>query len=46
MIKKKGSGYVVTDSTGKKVLGKHKTKKEAVKQLAAIEISKMHRGKK
>ena len=40
MIKKKGSGFVVTDKTGKKVLGKHSSRKKAVKQLQAIEISK------
>lgn len=40
MIKKKGNNYIVLDKLGKKVLGKHKTKKEAMKQLQAIEISK------
>jgi hypothetical protein len=45
MIKKKGSQWVVTDSTGKKVLGKHKTKKEAQKQIAAVEISKKKKKK-
>ena len=40
MIKKKGSGFVVTDKTGKKVLGKHSSRKKAVKQLQALEISK------
>lgn len=46
MIKKKGSKYVVTDSTGKKILGTHPSKEKAQKQLAAIEISKHKRGKK
>lgn len=46
MIKKKGSKYVVTDSSGKKKLGAHSTKEEAQKQIAAIEISKKKRKKK
>lgn len=45
MIKKRKSDYVVTDKTGKKVLGKHKSRKEALAQLQAIEISKAKRGK-
>ncbi len=44
-IKKKGSKFVVTDRSGKKVLGTHDTKSEAQKQLAAIEISKKKRDK-
>lgn len=40
MIRKQGNQFVVLDSKGKKVLGKHRTKDEAIKQLAAIEISK------
>lgn len=43
-VKKRGSGYVVTNKSGSKTLGKHSTKKAADKQLAAIEISK-HGGK-
>ena len=39
-IKRHGDSYVVTDSSGKKVLGKHKTKRAAVRQIAAIEASK------
>ena len=46
MIKKTKSGYKVTNKTGKKTLGKHKTKGKALDQLAAIEISKKKRGKK
>lgn len=46
MIKKEGSGYEVTNKSGSKVLGKHKTKEEAQDQLAAIEISKKIRRKK
>lgn len=45
MIKKEGSEYVVTDESGKKVLGRHKDRHSAVRQLAAIEISKKQRGK-
>ena len=40
MIKKIGNTYAVTTSSGDRILGKHKTKKEASAQLAAIEISK------
>lgn len=40
MIKKRGKNWVVLNSTGKKVLGTHPSKKKAVKQLQAIEISK------
>lgn len=45
MIKKEGSKYVVYDSAGEKKLGEHDTKESAVKQIAAIEISKAKRGK-
>jgi len=44
-IKKRGSKYVVTNKSGKKVLGSHATRKSAVKQLRAIEISKHKKGK-
>lgn len=40
MIRKTGSKYKVLDSAGEKVLGTHQTKQKALKQLAAIEISK------
>jgi hypothetical protein len=40
MIKAVGDKFYVMDSTGKKVLGKHSSKKKAVAQLQAIEISK------
>ena len=43
MIRKTKSGYQVLDSEGKKVLGTHESKKKALKQLAAIEISKKRR---
>lgn len=45
MITKQGSSFVVKDKYGKKTLGKHKSKKKALKQLAAIEISKARRKK-
>ena len=45
-IKKRGNKYIVTDSKGTKVLGTHTTKKAALKQLAAVEISKAKRKKK
>lgn len=38
-VQKRGDKWVVTDSTGKKVLGTHPTRKEALKQLRAIEFS-------
>jgi hypothetical protein len=40
MLKKVGEKWYVLDSSGKKVLGKHRSKKKAVSQLSAIEISK------
>lgn len=40
MIKKQGKNWVVTDSSGKKILGTHPSKERAMKQLAAVEISK------
>ena len=43
MIRKTKSSYQVLDSKGKKVLGTHESKKKALKQLAAIEISKKRR---
>lgn len=46
MIAKRKNKWVVLDSAGKKVLGEHATKMKAIKQLAAIEISKKKRGKK
>lgn len=42
-IRKRGSKWVVTDKSGKKVLGTHASREKAVKQLQAIEISKMGR---
>lgn len=40
-IRKNGDEWEVTDSSGKEVLGTHPSKKKAMEQLAAIEISKM-----
>jgi hypothetical protein len=40
-VAKRGKDWVVLDSKGKKVLGTHPSKEKAVKQLQAIEISKM-----
>ena len=37
-------GFAVKSKSGK-LLGKHKTKNKAMKQLAAVEISKKRRGK-
>jgi hypothetical protein len=39
-IKKRGSKWVVTDRSGKKTLGTHPSRKKALAQLRAIEISK------
>ena len=50
MIKRIGDLWVLFDSDGRRVLGKHKTKKEAEGQEAAINIAKAiktrHRKKK
>ena len=43
MIKKQDDKYIVTDSSGEKILGKHESKEQAIKQLQAIEISKKER---
>jgi hypothetical protein len=45
MVKQDGNEWIVTDSSGRQILGRHKTKKKANAQLAAIEISKKKRGK-
>lgn len=39
-IKEENGKFNVYDSEGKELLGSHDTKKEALAQLAAIEISK------
>ena len=43
MIKQQGEKYIVTDSSGEKILGTHESKKQEIKQLQAIEISKKER---
>jgi hypothetical protein len=43
MIKKSGNKFVVTDSSGEKILGTHESKKQAIRQLQAIEASKAER---
>lgn len=44
-IRKRGNKFVVTNKAGTKVLGTHRTRKAALKQLAAIEISKARKKK-
>ena len=39
-VEKRGSEWVVLSSDGSDVLGTHDSKEKALKQLAAIEISK------
>jgi len=43
VVRKEGNKWCVYDSTGKKKLGCHATKKEANEQLRAIEASKARR---
>lgn len=40
MITKRGSMYVLHSSDGSKVLGRHRSRKDAERQEAAINISK------
>jgi len=43
-IEKRGKNFVVLPKEGDRVLGTHRSKKSAVKQIQAIEISKARRG--
>jgi hypothetical protein len=43
MIKQSGNNWIVTDSSGEKILGKHESKAKAIRQLQAIEASKEER---
>jgi hypothetical protein len=45
MLKHIGNSWKVFDSTGKKLLGTHKSRAEALRQIAAIEASKAKRKK-
>lgn len=45
MIKRVKGGFKATSSSGRALSKKPKTKGEALKQLAAVEISKKKRGK-
>jgi len=40
MIVKKGNQWILYDKAGKKILGRHKTRAEALAQESAINISK------
>jgi hypothetical protein len=46
MIRKEGREYVLYTHNGSKILGRHKTKEEAVRQEQAIMIAKKQKGKK
>ena len=44
-VRKRGNKFVVTDSSGKKVLGTHSTRAAANRQLRAVEASKSKKKK-
>jgi len=43
VIRKEGNKYVLRTSDGQRVLGRHKTKEEAIKQEVAIKHAKKKR---
>ena len=45
MINRVGDKWVVKDAEGNKTLGTHPNEKAALRQLAAIEMSKQQKGK-
>jgi hypothetical protein len=45
MIKKTNGGYLLMDKAGKRMLGRHKTKKQALSQEKAIIMKKRGGGK-
>jgi|TARA_R100000458_G_scaffold58972_1_gene68267 hypothetical protein len=46
VVKKSGKGYQLRTKSGKRLLGKHKTKKSAMKQERAIHAAKAARRKR
>ena len=45
-VKKRGDKFVVTDRSGKKILGRHTSREKALKQLRAIEVGKAMKRKR
>lgn len=45
-IRKRGNMFIVTDSSGKKILGRHRTRKAALAQQGAIKASEARRRKR
>lgn len=45
-VRKRGSKFIVVDSSGKKLLGTHTTRAAANRQLRAVEASKTKEKKK
>ena len=46
VVKKKGKGYQLRTKNGKRLLGKHKSKASAMKQVRAIHAAKAARRKR